>query len=284
MVVDFGEGIESGYLEPERARRLIDDADKIKRGSWFRFLNGHNGLRPGKMHLLLGCAGAGKSTLVRAMILESLHFCQVAQLGTDENLAVILVLSEERREEFLTELYRCRPKKPETFKFLKIISEQDVKGGAYSKLLEAAIVYRPYMVYFDNITTSSFYADRKSSEQVEAARSLKSYAKDHDVPMVLVAHTESRVSENITRLISLEDIRGNRTVANMAEFAYIIQRFHTPGAIYPTLRIVKHRGQDPADKMFYLNFNRERRIIDGDKAIPFHEFKENFKNRYRLGD
>jgi hypothetical protein len=282
---DFGEGIQSGYLGPEEARKLIEDADRIKRGSWFSFLRNHNGLRPGKVHLLIGCAGAGKSTLVRAMILESLYFCQLAQTQTDENLAVFLILSEEERDEFLTELYRCSPKKPETFKFLKIISEQESNvSDPIGKLAEAASVYTPYVVYYDNITTSKTYENRRPEEQFGTATMLKTYAKAFQVPLVLVAHTRSEISENITRLISAEDIRGNKSIVNLAEFAYVLQRFHTPGAIFPTLRIVKHRGQDPSEKMFYLEFNKERRIISGDKSIPFHEFKENFKNRYRLGD
>ena len=135
------------------------------------------------------------------------------------------------------------------------------------------------IIFYDNITTSEFYCDIHPSEQSTFIWELKELISKVKKPLILVAHTASEISENTPRFISITDIRGSKTIANLVQFYYILQRFSIEDAFYPTLRILKHRGQTVKDTMYYLYYSKEKNIYYKDKKIDFNAIKEAFRSR-----
>jgi hypothetical protein len=135
------------------------------------------------------------------------------------------------------------------------------------------------IVFFDNVTTSEFYMDQDIETQSYFIKQLKEKTGAAKVPMVLVAHTGADITENSHRLISMNDIRGCKSIINLVQYCYILQRFHIADFYFPTLRITKHRGQTVENKMYYIEFCKEKNLYIKDRAINFEEMKENFKRR-----
>lgn len=247
----------------------------------FNFLREHNGWRPKKIHLIEAPTHSGKSTMIRSLIWDFV-------INTSFETALIW-LSEESTEDFKQEFAKLRL--PDTLtRRIIIASEQDQEMSlSQRKLLFADTVKRtvPSILFFDNITTSEFYMDRGPDDQAKFAKYLKKIAHDEEIPIVVIAHTGGETGLS-NRLIELNDIRGGKSIVNLAEFAYILQRFKVYDDInkrdmyFPTIRIEKHRGYVCDNMLFKLKFNRETVTFTQDRSIPWNEFKEAFKNQQNL--
>lgn len=262
------------YLTPEEFKRLKLENESVQFKSDFGFLRAHNGLRPGKMHVILGCTGSGKSSLTNGLILDA------ARSGS-----VYVWLSEEKMEALQVALY-TQGISEATANRIFVFSEKDEIN------LEAEDVWEyvkkdiskanPDCVFFDNITTSRIYIDKKPNEQSKTARDLQQHFSNMGVPFVVVAHTSADVYDNGGILITENHIRGCKSISNLAEFFYIMQRFNVNGFFAPTITIRKHRDYVIKEPMFYLNFDIEKKIYVDDRQIDFEKFKEYYKNRNKL--
>ena len=77
----------------------------------------------------------------------------------------------------------------------------------------------------------------------------------------------------------MNDIRGCKSIINVVQYCYILQRFHINEFYFPTLRITKHRGQTVDEKMYYITYDKEKNLYIEDRHLDFEEMKDNFKRR-----
>lgn len=264
----------SGEMCAEERDTIEHYSNRIYFDSNFKFLNTHKGLRPGEIHTFLGTAGGGKSTLMRTILIDMLE-------NTD--VKILLLLSEEDRVEFLVQFNKSGYK--HKLERLHIISELDLMEKHKSnRLMWDAIrfhmkEFKPSIFMYDNITTSKMYMDLTVKQQGEFCIGLKTMCKRVNIPFLIVAHANAQVSDSVNRLIEMNDIRGSKSIVNLSHFFYIMQRFHTPEGIFPTLRITKHRSQEAKCKLFSFKYVDKRRIYCQDIEVDFKRFKEVFKSR-----
>lgn len=273
--------IQSGSMTEGEQKILITEANTQHNKSDFHFLNEHKGWRPGKIHLAMAPTGAGKSTLIRSIIWD--------YLINNPFRRVFLWLTEESANDFKTEFAKLKLPQ-EQAKYLYIGSEQDVEGELSMKKIafaEGLKQVMPDIVFFDNITTSQFYVGRKPEEQASFSMYIKRMCKNEDIPFVIIAHSGGGIQMG-KRLIELNDIRGTKDIVNIAEFAYILQRFRVvdPNTnqeiFYPTIRLEKHRGYTCNNLLFKLRFNQETVTFMEDRAVDWQSFKDAFNAQLTL--
>lgn len=244
--------------------------------SRFEFLKIHNGIRPGELHLLMAGTGVGKSTLTKAIIQDS------TQSGR-----VLLYLTEETVEDF--KYQAIISKLPQsTLKRLTVFSEQDCKstvgmGKAMTlKLIRDLIEkHKPDLFVMDNLTTCSGYGEIK--EQEDFAAQLKFTMSDTGCAGFVVAHTGSHVSKYNQKLLTTEDLRGNKHVANLMPYFYCYQMFETSdGRKYPFINIQKCRKPQITNHIFALDYNKDLNIHTGDFQLPFEDLKAVYDDRMKL--
>lgn len=254
----------------------------------FSFLESHKGYRPGKFHVVLGTSGGGKSTFIRSLVLDSI-------LRNETNKKTMVWLSEETEMDFMVQfiklLYFYKPEKQkDILNKLIVVSELDQSkyfaNESQKKWIE---YYYHYMgqqeiglIYYDNITTSIFYAEKRPDEQKKYVTDLKNYITKINKPFVVVAHTSSEINQNINREINKEDIRGSKYIVLVSEFYYVLQNFKKDNYWFPSLKIEKHRGQNPKELFYFLAYDAQKNGYVGDRSISFDEFKENYLNRDKL--
>ena len=239
------------------------------------FLNAHRGLRRGSFHLLMGTTGGGKSTLVRTLIRDFLFKKE------NTSLTLALWLSEETVADYKHQLAASIPSSNALLN-TQCMSELEVSKVSQIKLFIWLELYRPDVLIFDNITTSVFYMDLSVREQGEFVKKLKTITKKINCATILVAHTSAEVSDSMERLLTINDIRGSKTISNLTEFAYILQRFEIGTGFFPTIRIVKHRSQELIHNLYLLQYERKIRAFMGDSPLQFEKFKEMFGARNKL--
>lgn len=239
------------------------------------FLLEHNGLRKGFLHMILGSTGGGKTTLVRSILKDILH-----NNGDDQK--VLLWLSEESADDYKSEMSFGITKGLDN---VTIFSEMDSlrKPDEYMFILSEYIKSEtPDVVLIDNVTTSSFYASLRPNDQGEVVLAIKRLAKENNCAVILVAHTRAEANDNCGRLIHENDVRGGKSISNIVEFLYIMQRFEIGSTMFPTLRLRKARGQDVEKSLFTLGFKKTSKLYEYDISLSFDEFKEKFKMRNTL--
>lgn len=260
---------------------LVEDNQNLYYPTEFSFLAQHNGFRPGKMHLFLATAGAGKSTLGRTLLIDVLNSGTIERDHTN----VLIWLTEEKRTEFLAEFHRTKffknrkdlkkrifidsefeQKQTDTFYLLKrmeqLITKNDIK-----------------FIFMDNITTSRLYMGKRPDEQETIALELKRMASARGCPIVIFAHTNAEINNNIRRMINPNDIRGSKGIVNFSEFLYIMQTFHAGERRYTTIYLEKHRGHVINNRFFKMIYNPDRRAFDRDQPLDFESFKQIFKSK-----
>ena len=239
------------------------------------FLKEHNGFRPGLMHILLGLTSGGKSTLVRSII-KDVFF------NNFNPQKIYVWLSEESQLSFKSEMaISCPDLRGHTLAF---ISEQDVENHQLNILHfeEYLKEFKPDLFIFDNITTSVFYGNKTPEQQLKFVKHLKSIAIKLRIPFLLVAHTGAEVTENSRRMVNINDIRGTKDAANLAEFFYIMQRFRVEGEYFPTVKIAKNRGYAINNLFHLLNFEQESLSYSRSVNLDFDDFKDAYKSREKI--
>jgi len=219
----------------------------------------------------MATSGGGKSTLVRSLLLDIVKH--------NEKMNGLVWLSEETEDDFTMELHKTGYDS-EKMDDIHIVSEMNAEATVDINYLKHHIQdKKPRFILLDNLTTSAFYMDKGFEHQAKIAVDLKKIADDFKIPIIVFCHVGAAVNDNISRTIAPNDIRGSKTIVNLAPFFYIMQRFVAEDTIIPTIKIIKHRGQDIRFSIFGLAYSRERSIYFMDEQINFEKFKEAFKKR-----
>lgn len=242
------------------------------------FLREHQGWHRGKLHLLMGTTSGGKTTLVRTLLLEFLI--------TNQNLNLGFVFSEEETVDLVKELKDAvgsnMPFLDRSYAHEELSSDIKTIHQNLEMIKKLVIENDISLLIYDNLTTSRFYMGARPDEQVKYVMALKQLAKEHSVAILIVAHTQAGINDNGGRLIDPQDIRGNKSVSNLTEFLYILQRFQVEEDFHPYLMIKKNRGYVLENSIFYLIFDKERKAYTGFNPVTFKSFKEIFKKRNKL--
>lgn len=258
-------------IDKEGLRALKSRNEKVFIQTGLKFIDQHKGFRPGKVHTIMGKPSGGKSTIMRT-ILKGV--CK--SLGKDEK--IFLWLSEESEEDFLTALSYddVLLEYGDQIIFCSEVHEQydKYRTDAFTRIEEVFLKEKPKLFIYDNLTTSKLYSE-DFKIQTAVSQKLKSMAIEHNMPMLLFAHTKSSVLKN--QLIDLNDIRGSRAIVNLSEFFYILQNFEIGKNIYNTVRVCKHRNQEIRDRMFLLNYEATTLTYKFDVELDFDEIKQLFK-------
>ncbi len=254
----------------------------------FNFLKSHRGYRPGNIHVMLGTSGGGKSSLVRGLVLDAIM--------NDQNDSKVLVwLSEESAKDFLNlfieQLYfYAKEKNEKILKKIIVMSELDASkhfqgqslNDWYGKFHDEVSRIDVSMVFFDNVTTSVFYAEKKPEQQKDYLIKLKNFISNIKKPIVIVAHTKADINESIHRRINKEDIRGSKFLTMIAEFFYVIQTFKIENQWHPTITVEKSRSIRVNHVLYYIAFDKQKNAYSADRELEWDDFKEYFNNRNKL--
>jgi len=232
------------------------------------FLQVHNGLRPGKLHLVLGPTHTGKTTLVRSLLHDIMN--------NNIKMKVLVWLSEETKADFEQQFFKT-PKMGKNFDHLLV--------GQEPGDLMATLKTHPdiNVLIYDNITTSRHYSGTNFNDQERFVRDLKNYFQKTGIAGIVVAHTGSQIKTNQKKLIEIEDIRGGRSIANLSEFAYILQRWIVDTRMTANcLRIAKHRGYALTDVVYKFGLDRENLIYSRFVSVDYLELKNILKTVFNF--
>lgn len=241
----------------------------------FKFLNDHVGLRRGKMHVLLGLQGAGKSTLTRSV-----------QLDLAAKARVLVYSSEETRQdtEYMMVLRRKTSGDVAKLAFLHENEVGETEEEFFRALTLACLNHQADVLFIDNLTTSRFY-DGDVRRQAPLVSRLRKELQILDIPCFIVAHTGKNVSDR--KLISGDDVRGNSILTNGAEYLYVYERIvgTTSGTVVPMtgfVRVKKARMHGNVENIYMLAYDHDKSEYYGDIRVPFNDFHKAWKERQKL--
>jgi energy-coupling factor transporter ATP-binding protein EcfA2 len=252
--------------------------------SKYFFLNSHNGLRRGKLHMFLAPSGSGKTTLTKSLLIDFLR--------NNPEKKVALYLTEETTEEFKLELSRAETN--QEFKRLFIFSEEDDDTPHITSPKEMLNVLegfmsevKPDIIIIDNLTTSAVYDDLKPAHQGLLVKRIKQGVRSHNVAGVVFAHTGGEVDNSKKMLLRPNDVRGSKHIVMESHFLYVVQKVDCTGATgmavsYTFIKMHKHRGQDVDFKLFSFKYNKKEMIYESDCMMDFEHLKNLFDKRDTL--
>jgi archaellum biogenesis ATPase FlaH len=255
---------------------LREQSGEVHFESELKFIKQHNGLRPGEIHLFLGPVGEGKSTLNRTVIIDF--------LVNNPGMKILLWLSEETEEKYAAELSRSLHAHFDRIEFVSERTMENIESEKtfFARMEEEIKKSEARIVFFDNITTSKCYGNRKNPDQSRVADKFKKLAEKMGIAVILIAHTKKGIHSGRGSLIESDDIRGDATIVNVSEFLYILQQFSFNDEKQGTIRITKYRGQDIENSTFFLVYNRMGRFYCQARQVSFSEFKKKYAGRDRL--
>jgi KaiC/GvpD/RAD55 family RecA-like ATPase len=265
---------ESLELSDDNIKQYTIDSNSVHYVSNFNFLKSHKGIRRNKLHLLIAPTHAGKSTLVRSLLCDFIF--------RNKGKKILLWLTEESKEEFRQEFSSTVPAH-DILANISIVSEMDTDSDAETiqkNISEFVDYYKYDAVFVDNITTSRVYMDKSTAVQSDAALWFKTLKKS--TSLFLIAHANTSDFNN--RFLDENDIRGSKTITNLAEFLYILQPIAVGDRLFQFINIKKHRGQNISGKFFRLFYSKELKSFDRDMQTDFDGIKEVFKQRNKLND
>lgn len=268
------ENMPSSYME-KTAWQLV--AKNKYFSSHIPFLMEMGGINKGKLHVLMSGTHAGKSTMVRTILVDLVN-------NIKEDEKVLVYLSEESVSDFLKQLSYAEYNTlmAHNIKFDSEIPEKGVLSPSenYHKLVNHMESGNYDVVIFDNITTSSFYTDLKPGQQGEIIRKFKSLSKTNNFGLVVVAHASTGGLSG--KLLTPDDVKYSRQVSNLSEFFWIIQKFTIGNMYYSFLFVEKHRGVEIKNRLFSLTYCKDTKIFKSVNAVDFDSFKEYFLKRNKL--
>lgn len=242
------------------------------------FIRNMGGLHKGKLHVLMSGTHAGKSTMVRTIVVDLVN-----NIKKDEK--VLVWLSGESVSDFMSQISHAEynTSYSDNVCFDSEIPDEGTRGPRENyMILEEYMQSGCYdVIIFDNITTSGFYTELKPGKQGSLVRHFKNLAKNRNFALITVAHSATGSSLS-GKLLSPDDIKYSRQVSNLSEFFWIIQKFTVGESYHSFLFVEKHRGVETQDKIFFLSFSKENRVFKSIQKVTFDDFKESYSKRNKL--
>ncbi len=193
-------------------------------------------------------------------------------------------MSEESREDFYTE-FAFTGLGASKIQNLKIMAEHETAFQTLDEMLtkiEFFITEHKLDIFiFDNLTTCKIYENSKPATQAHFASRLKEICRKREIPFLIVCHTGAMQELNTRARIDLNAIRGSKTVANLAEFAYTIQAVYKNDQRMTLLCIAKSRGQPVKNNTFELFYYPARRVFGKAEARTSEQVKAMFETKER---
>ena len=261
--------------EIERCR-LIDEANTVYINSKFGFLQEIKGLRPEGFHLIISTTGAGKSTLIKSILRELLFKHKVYLWLTEESIKDLNLAIA--RGAFTDVMLKNLTVDSEESDELKPIKGKQLLNYLESRIFET----KPHVVLIDNISTSSFYMNERPDAQGEIAKRLKSIGQSSGAAMVLVSHTDGTLNETNQNLISENNVRGGKTISNLTEFMFAIQRLKVKEDVLTFVRILKCRSHSIENRIFQMSYEKNTGLYGKDFTVDWDTFKEVYNARNQL--
>ena len=265
-------------LKKAASDATIDAQTKINNtvfiNSRYQFLRSHLGLRPRTLHGIISNTGAGKTTLIKCIAAE-----------TAGKVPIMIWLSEETVPEYQRLINEIDKSILDNVVFVEekaISDEHKSNQDVFFQYFENMVVESgARMVFVDNITTSLFYNSKFGFYgQGRTTDFLIGFVK-RVCSVFYVAHTSSYVTDNYSKVIVPEDIRGNKELGLQTEYRYTVQKLTQNENIYNILRNAKHRHHEKAGGFFSLAFAKGFYV--GDSQIPFEMVNYIFQKRDFLG-
>lgn len=262
-------------VSKDEIKDSIIDAMEHKYSSKFAFLNEHNGIRPSALSILLGTSGGGKSTLIKSIIAD-----------TCKDHEVIVWLSEEDKAQYSIDIMRVDPnaKLENIFYFEERKYREQIKNIRGSKeavnaLFDMILAQRVGIVFFDNLTTSSFYDGKKPDVQADILGGLRDKAIENNIALFCAAHV-GKMADGLTKMIRQDDIQGSSSSTKTAQFFYILHMIDVGDKRQAYIELKKHRGFNPQCKFFKLKFDNGAYVSDSKSC--FEDINETWGMRNRL--
>jgi archaellum biogenesis ATPase FlaH len=253
----------------------INDAMERKYPSKFAFLNEHNGIRPSALSIMLGTSGGGKSTLIKSIVADS---CKDHE--------VIVWLSEEEKSQYSIDLVRVDPNVNldniyffEERKYREHIKSLRSTESIISSLMGMIREQKVGIVFFDNLTTSSFYDGRKPEVQADILAGLRDSAIKDNIALFCAAHV-GKMTDGLTKMIRQDDIQGSSASTKTAQFFYILHLIDVGDKRQAYIELKKHRGFNPLCKFFKLLFKYGAYVSD--ERSSFESVNETWGMRNKL--
>ena len=242
------------------------------------FFHTHLGIKPGKIHLVLGIPGGGKSTTRNTIISDF--------VSMNPGKKVLLHLSEESYDDYKKDLIRCPAMVKHSDKIIVYSEQNHPEHYANTEIararFEANIIQSNCdLVLYDNITTSKLYGGAPW-QQEKFQEYLKPLMSETNIPIIVMAHTNKNIKAGHKGIIDQNDVRGSGNLTNIAEFLYILQTFVVNDKVHTTIRNVKHRGTEIGHKLYVLDFDNKTRIYKHAFPLDFEVFKKLYKKQHAL--
>jgi len=255
------------HISPSTAAGLKRLNDMVQNKTDLPFLLEHSGLRNSKLHTILSSTGAGKSTLIRTILLDFLKLNEGK---------VLLWLSEETISDFRTSASYMSDVEELSGRVV-VFSEIDYrneddgellkglskKHNHYLDLFKKKIAEGYSLIIFDNATTSDLYTENIIT-QVDMANEIKRASSKCPCPIIVVAHTAK--NEKIKKLIfDADSIRGSAKITQISEYIYCLQTIQTDTGRKSFLIIEKSRNHAIKNKLYILIYDEEQKIYNKSK-------------------
>ena len=262
------------------------DAEKWHFFTGLEFLRAHFGIRRGCYSLLMGTPGSGKSSLAKLIAIQAATSKQLEDRGEK----VLIWLSEELKEKYSVNMQAYADKIGFNLESILFIEESSIDPSLIKShddflnlFREAVVANNAGLVVIDNVTTGRFYGPQTSvPEQGKSTQFLKTLPQDLDIALLPVIHTSTKVSDNMGRLFTTEDVRGLKSIALEASYFYALQKFTRNGETFSFVRNLKYREHDKADITSLLSYDKDLSIYTGDTKVDFSKVKEIFQSADRL--
>lgn len=252
--------------------------------SRFGFLREFRGLRPHYVHCLLGMASAGKSTLLKAIVADTI-----------KKTPCLIWLSEEENEFYskgITDAFvgDMSQAKKNLFWFEESFEENKDEIMQINKnwkksadyIIDVIIQSGCRVVFFDNITTSRLYEDFNPQEQSSIIGEIRSFTEKAGIVFFFLAHTTKGINSSINRLLVTEDVQGSSGVSKKVECFFILQTFEIENKKISFINITKSRPVEGGVKNRFYNLVYSVDHYLGDKGCNFDVLKDAFKLRNTL--
>jgi KaiC/GvpD/RAD55 family RecA-like ATPase len=255
--------------EDQRQKRIDENEFRYFPRSRFSFINVHKGFRPGCMHVLLSTTGAGKTTMARSIL---------ADVASERK--VLWYSTEETHEQFETQLAYSNLHNTNKIRFVseqtlmdRIDNKYDDVAGFMHQFDWAIDEVNPDIIFFDNITTSLMYDHNMKASLV--TRQLRKLMREKNLPLFMIAHTESRIKNN--EWFESNNIRGFKDITNTAEYVYCLYRYNVVVSGVPYMaafiNVDKSRLHDGAKFIYKLEYDRDLKLYTADTQIDFDSFQ-----------